>query len=239
VRPAEKGNEGCLSCFFGDRTEVVDLRQPKPVPIVIARAVPDVETFVIRHGAQETLENPGVCDPGSVLFIEWSNPPRAEVLPRELGAAHLVGTDWLMSQRNRSILRVPRDASLELSDKRVPLRPRRAWCDETKLCGAALPFGGTGWQLVLVELRDVGGHCPSRKCVLFDPIRGLFAAPPDARRWGSLPRTRPQACGPYRFDAAMTRYLAPTKLCTPGARCQPTGGEVLGWLDPGPSFPFN
>jgi hypothetical protein len=219
-----------------DRLEVLDLRAPKPAAKLVVKGVPQAAHLSIRWklGDQERgLEQPGVCDPDQEMILMVEDRPHIEGLDESTRQPTLVGAPWLKQARARAPVEGARRLWFLPDAAKMKLPAGVGHCDDKSDCGRWLPFGKHGQRLVLIEDRDVGGHCPKRACLLYDPATKLYATPPGAARWGPAKQTTGGECFPYYFDASGEWVASSGEVCQSGRACVKIGGDVFGVLDGG------
>jgi hypothetical protein len=220
------------------RLEVVDLRKANPVPVPIVADMGDEGEFVIETRDKRTLRIPGVCVVRGSVEVKWVDHPSVHVRGFDEGEPpkpRLVGANWLKQELKRD----RRDVKLERATLPafgatpvVKLPKKLAKCASPAECGTAIPFGGSGWQLVYAG-EDQGEDCQHYRCLLRDPATGKFGKPPVPATW--LPNVNSSvigSCGPYRFDLSGKWYSSENQLCAAGGTCRALGAALmLGWLD--------
>lgn len=218
----------------GDELVVLDLREPDPEPVAIASGVPDAPIFI--DGKMATFIDGGGAP--EYLTLEWSARPAlglelsfGEIINDDTAAAiekaELVGRDWLVAQARRT----PRTDSQRPAEARKGGGPVGA-CDDDDLCGLAVEFGASGWQLYIAE-HQCGDYCHS-SCLLFEPATASVALPRAKPKWSPKPTEAGGAsCGPYYFDPSGAAYAHGDEVCRIGEGCVRVGGVVLGLLRPG------
>jgi hypothetical protein len=162
--------------------------------------------------------------------LRWTAKPSLSSEEGEPLRMDAQGKAWLAEQRTRSARAV--EPQLRFLDDKVSLPQELLDCEDEESCGASVPFGPHGWQLVLVVDKS-GGDCWTRSCLLHNPSSGQFASPPGAAHWDKAERVAVGGCGPYRFDPSEQAFLAEHMLCVASGQCAELGGEALGWLVPG------
>jgi hypothetical protein len=207
---------------------VIDLRKSSAVPELVARDVPSVNRLQVNR-ADSSVEREDGCDLPS-LSLEWEATPHIEGELVDATSARIVNGAWLSAELHRRS--TPAGVRRTFSDSRAPVPQELMDCQDPEQCGATVPFGALGWQLVLVQ-EQMGGDCYQRACLLFDPASGLFASTLKPHEWRSARDTPRGPCGPFRFDESQTKYLVEDRLCLPGRGCQKLGGTALGWLTSG------
>jgi hypothetical protein len=200
--------------------------------VLVASELPEHQKLSVWVG-DRYVEGPGQLGEGSIeLSLRWDDDPRFETDAGEhLG--RIEGRAWLERERSRAARVIPARQQPDEPGPHLPLPAGIAQCDNPELCGAARPFGPGGWQLVITRTDETRGDFSHYGCLLYDPSRAAFAPLPEAQPW--LPSANPEldTCGPYRFNAAGTAYLASDKVCRIAADCTPLAGVAIGWLEPG------
>jgi len=224
---------------MGGRLWVSDLRAlaaspPTSAPpnVLIASDLPEHQKLSVWVG-DRYVEGPGQLGEGSVeLSLRWEDDTRFETDAGEhLG--RIEGRAWLERERHRATRPVPAVQQPDEAGPHIPLPAGVAQCDNPELCGAARPFGPSGWQLVITKTDETHGDFSHYGCLLYDPAHATFATLPDAGTW--LPSADPDldTCGPYHFNTAGNAFLASDKVCRIGASCTPLRAFAIGWLEPG------
>ena len=218
-----------------DRLWVLDLRTPALAPVLIAEQVPfPSQLHVVRNPGQRGEPRAG-CEQAPALQLNWSAHPSLDAGPglaANTAAPRLTpeGTSWLVRELGRAERPVADPLRFSRPAPGVSL-PESARSCEAPTCGATLPFGPRGWQLVLVEAGMRAG-CSRYACLLRDVKTGSYATPPEADHFGTAPGVEPGPCGPYLFNQDGTSFLVGDVACTP-KRCQKLQGQALGWIVPG------
>jgi hypothetical protein len=219
-----------------DRLWVIDTRAlgpGKPEPVLIARGVPLVGGMRVERGGERFTEPDDAGDDEEDLRLHWDAEPWLEGGEERKRIDHLDGRAWLARERRRSVRPVPPLQRFAAGGQRVALPAHPAQCDDPQICGAAVPFGRSGWQL-LVAHEDHAGDFPEYACLFHDARTDAFATPPEARSWGPAGEAPSGSCGPYAFNADGTVYLAENVVCKVGLACATLrGGIGIGWLEPG------
>lgn len=231
--------EDLLWIVRGAALEVVDLREPAPKPVAIVHGIPD--GIEITVGSEGHSVAGGAVRAPQFLAVNWSADPSLEVEytiedladEEEVAAAkraRLVGRAWLVANRTRA----PRASPEARAAAPVRTFPPNG-CEDEEECGIARQFGKTGW-LLYVARYDCGDYC-YWGCLLIDPATQRVAAPGQGTpAWTSADEIEDAgSCGPFLFAADESVYGHIDQLCTPGSACQPMGGRVLGFLEPGPT----
>lgn len=235
------------------RLSVVDLRTLEAA-VTLAEGLPSAPQIGVQWPAGDParfLQPRGPCEPGEVVQLDVAEP-----------SLHLVGEDrrlpfvdggrrWLSAQVARAARAAGAmggfDGGFDPSSARVELPASVAACDDEQRCGLSAALGPQGHRLVLVRDR-MGADCWHRGCLLYDPATQRFASPPVVEdeatgalsatggppRWSSAEAARVGVCGPYHLDASQTHILVRRYSCRWGVTCADLGGEVLGWVEPGP-----
>ena len=221
---------GLLWFRAGDELRVLELDNPDAGSTVIVKGVPAVDRFAISRADASSQTEDG-CDL-AWLALDWRAKPRVEVMLERAPGLRLVGRAWLKERLRKPAKRVGERRAFAQAKRVLPLKAAFPDCDPEDGCGATLPFGQLGLELVLIR-QEPGGDCVQSACLLRDPKTGAFATPPLAATWGRVESTRPGPCGPYMFDRAGTAYLVDRRLCQRGSGCRALSGPALGWLEPG------
>jgi hypothetical protein len=218
------------------RLFVIDTRHlgpSTPEPVLIARDLPIVGGLRLeRAGVHFTA--PGAGQDEDDLVLHWDEAPWIEAGEEEPRIENLDGQPWLAREQHRPVRRVSSLQGFDASGPHVALPAGRGQCDDRKICGAALPFGSRGWQL-LVANEDEDGDFREFRCLFHDPATQGFSTPPEAREWASAQHLESGTCGPFAFNAEGDTYLAASVVCHVGDACESLGeGNGIGWLEPGP-----
>jgi hypothetical protein len=222
------------------RLEVVDLRKANPTPVPIVANMGDEGEFVIQTKDKRTLRIPDACVVRGSIEVKWLDHPSVHLRGFDEGEPpkpRLVGTNWLVQELKRGAreIKVER-VTLPVfgTSPTVKLPKRLAKCAAPAQCGTAVPFGGSGWQLVYAG-EDDGEDCQHYRCLLRDPATGRFGRPPLPATWSPTANTAViGSCGPYRFDLSGKWYGTGNQLCATGGTCRTLGDALmLGWLDGG------
>jgi hypothetical protein len=200
--------------------------------VLIASDLPEHEKLSVWVG-DRYVEGPGQLGEGSIeLSLRWEDDPHFETDAGEhLG--RIEGRAWLERERARPTRPVPAVQQPDEPGPHIPLPAAIARCDNPELCGAARPFGQSGWQLVVTKTDETHGDFSHYGCLLYDPARATFARPPDTRTWQPAADPDLDTCGPYRFNSAGDAFLASDQVCRVGSECTPLHGSAIGWLEPG------
>jgi hypothetical protein len=220
--------------------EVWDLRQDKPRAIPVLADAADEGDFAIQRGDHRVAPGGACIVPGSMV-VHWSKRPSVEVLGfDEMDAPpqpRLVGAAWLAREAGRPARAVPLTTTPlpapAGSESRVTLPGTVGRCSEPRQCGSGVPFGGTGWTLV-VGAEDQGADCQHFRCLLRDPQAKTFGKPPLPATWSREPRRSMLGpCGLYRFAAGGKWFAVDDRVCAVGGSCSTLGpsAQVFGWLD--------
>lgn len=224
--------------WFSDmsgRLWVRDLRTldaPAPANVLIASDLPEHQKLSVWVG-DRYVEGFGQLGEGSVeLSLRWQEEPWFETDAGDrLG--QIDGKAWLASERARAARNVPAWAQPDEAGAHVALPAALARCDNPELCGAARPFGPSGWQLVITKTDETHGDFSHYGCLLYDPARQAFTRPEDTRSWAPASDAELDTCGPYQFNAGGNTFLASSRVCRLGADCISLEASAIGWLAPG------
>jgi hypothetical protein len=208
-----------------------------PPNVLIASDLPEHQKLSVWIG-DRLVEGSGQLGEGSVeLSLRWDEVATFETDAAETDAAEhlgrIEGKAWLQRERERTARAVPELQKPDESGPHIALPAGIAQCDNPELCGAARPFGSSGWQLVITKTDETHGDFSHYGCLLHDRARAAFARPPDTRTWHPAADPELDTCGPYRFNARGDAFLASDRVCRVGAECTPLGGVAIGWLEPG------
>jgi hypothetical protein len=201
--------------------------------VLIASHLPQhAKLSVARRGKH--VEGPGrVSEEWMELVLHWEEEPWIDGGEGEGRLDQLDGATWLGRERQRPAREVPPWTQFEGDGPHVALPPGVAQCDDARLCGAALPFGALGWQLVVAKNDETHGDFSHNGCLLYDPDQEAFARPPEASEWAKVVDTPLTTCGPYRFNAKGDAFLVADKVCRVGGGCTSLESFGSGWLVPG------
>jgi hypothetical protein len=94
-------------------------------------------------------------------------------------------------------------------------------------CGEAVPFGGTGLELVVVGASTE--RCPAEQCALVNPRSKKVSPVPGF----ALDDEAAASCGPFWFDRTGRFFLVGERVCTATLECTVVGRRALGWLEGG------
>jgi hypothetical protein len=216
--------------------EVWDLREDKPKAIVILADAPDLGDFTIERG-NHLLSPRGMCDVTGTMTIKWSKHPSVAIVgydDAEPLRPRLVGSAWLASQFDRPL----RSVSLTRADPSLTAVshvwvPRKVGtCSDPQDCGRGVPFGNTGWTLVVVS--EEQGDCEHFGCVLYAPRTKRFGKPPLPEKWKpNAQKSMVGECGLYRFEPEGKWFVVTNQVCAVGGTCSTLAelARVIGWLD--------
>lgn len=220
------------------RLEAVDLRKANPTPVPIVADMGEEGEFVVRTKGKRILRIRGECVVRGSIEVKWFDHPSVNLLGFDEGEPpkpRLVGANWLVQELDRGVreVKVQRTSLPALGAPPIVKLPKKvARCATPAQCGTAVPFGGSGWQLVYAG-EDDGEDCQHYRCLLRDPATERFGKPPLPATW--LPTANSTvigSCGPYRFDLSGKWYGTETQLCATGGACRSLGDALmLGWLD--------
>jgi hypothetical protein len=218
--------------------EVWDLREEKPKAIPILADAADDGDFWIDHGLHQVSPG-GQCDVSSTMIVRWTKHPFVEVVGLDENAAprpRLVGSLWLTEQFSRPLRSVAQTRTdlPALLDKTHVVIPRKVGtCADPEDCGGGVPFGNTGWLLV-VAAEAPGADCRHFECVLYDPRTKKFGKPPLPGKWkASAQKAMLGECGRYRFEPSGRWFAIHEQVCAVGGTCSTLAesARVIGWLD--------
>jgi hypothetical protein len=204
-------------------------------PVLIASHLPAAAKLYILKDA--TFQSPGQVGEGSMeMELHWDEEPSiTATVSGEEGKQefhHLDGSAWLSQERSRAPRSAP--AWIEFAERgpHAPLPVARARCTDKRQCGAALPFGDRGWQLVISG--DEYGDFEHHFCLLYDPATRLFATPPRAAAWADATALESAGCGPYFFNERNDAYFDFEVICRTSGVCAPLDdASAEGWVVPG------
>jgi hypothetical protein len=221
--------------------EVWDLTQDKPKAIPILADAPDQGDFAIERGDHQ-VHPPGTCVVPGTMTVKWSKHPSVEIKGfDEMDSPpqpRLVGAAWLAKEAARPLRSVPAArAPLPAPPAKANVSIPRAVgkCTSPGDCGSGVPFGETGWTLVVAS-QEPGSDCQHFRCLLHDPQAKTFGKPPRPAKW------KPEAqksmlgdCGLYRFEAGGKWFAVNDQVCAVGGACSTVAksAQAIGWLDGG------
>jgi hypothetical protein len=198
--------------------QVIDLRDAKHKPILIAKKFPKVG-FLIA-GVSKADFNADYTSAYAALEIGKKSKITAEdgvyapvdqdstdKLKKSIKKARLVGTKWLKKLAKRTVRSVTVPTPAPLPNVKLP--PDLCQSDDPDSCGEATSFGTTELQLVVTEY-SCGDACYTG-CVLYDPASKKFAAPLETSTWGK--DAKADGCDDYAFDADGKTYYKDTMRC--------------------------
>ena len=208
---------------------VIDLRTPDFASVRIARGVTsDLGDLKVDHPNGSASDN-DLCDV-EYSTLRFGEPPVFDVFDENL-APVFENADWLVQQLHRPARELPQSPDFS-SDKRRRVPRRKGACDvEPEECGASVPFGERGTELVVVG--NAQGDCYHRYCLLYDATKKLFSVPPQGEVWSAAAKLEAPECEAYRFASDGRTFFTYSQLCVPDAPCVDVSGAVLGWRVPG------
>jgi hypothetical protein len=239
-----------LLWYVKDRKlSVLDLRQAKPAPVVIAvnlvdgggfRVVTDDGEIVeggnglheIHWGEESQIEVNGEAIPYEDKRKDANE--RYERAKGEAGKAKITGGDWLKANRERK----ERPGSTALLVPFVAAKdalPLAAACGEdVDACGRHAPFGKTAVRVVIVKQGCSGPDTDcGTACVLYDPAKKQLANLSRPELWKkTVAKPFTDACDPEMAPDGKT-WLGPKNTVCTLAGCRKEQDRVIGWLDRG------
>ena len=233
----------------GSRLWVSDLRAlvastpaSAPANVLIASDLPEHQKLSVWIG-DRLVEGTGQLGEGSIeLSLRWDKETTFETDAAEADATEtdaaehlgrIEGRAWLDRERGRTARAIPARQQPDELGPHIALPAGMTQCDNPELCGAARPFGESGWQLVVTKTDETHGDFSHYGCLLYDPARAAFARPPDTRTWHPAADPELDTCGPYRFNTTGNTFLAADEICRVSGDCTPLQGVAIGWLEPG------
>lgn len=217
-----------------ERLWVIDTRSHDVAdwqPVLIASHLPQGDRLHVERGGSHYVAPGRISDETLELVLHWDAEPWIEAGGDASRLDGLDGRAWLERERARP----PRPAAalqFAPADKRSPLPADWAGCRQPGICGAALPFGPRGWELVVTN-EDLGGDFLEHECRLHDPATALFSAPLDGQKWAAPDGVAAGPCGPYLFNSEKNAFLVEDVVCSVGGTCTTLDGRGRGWLEPG------
>lgn len=209
---------------------VIDLRTEQLAPLRIARGITgEMGDFKVEHPNGSASDNT-LCDV-EFFTLHFGQPPRFGAVAEGLAPPVLENEEWLVAQLGRKARALPESPRFSPDKKRRIAKRARACEAYPEECGATLPLGARGTELVVMG--NAQGDCFHRYCLLYDPTTKLYSTPPDGKSWSAPAALEPSECEVYRFATDDLTFFTYTQLCVPGAPCVDVAGTVLGWLVPG------
>lgn len=209
---------------------VIDLRSSDFAPIRIARGITsDMGDLKVDHPNGSASDN-DLCD---VEFstLRFAEPPVFDVVDENLDAPVFENAGWLVEQLRRPARELPQSPGFS-SDKRRRVPRRKSACSvEPEECGAYVPFGARGTELVVVGNEQ--GDCYHRYCLLYDATKKLYSTPPQGEVWSAPAKLDAPECEAYRFASDGLTFFTYSQVCVSDAPCVDVSGAVLGWRVPG------
>jgi hypothetical protein len=198
--------------------QVIDLRDAKHKPIVIAKKFPKVG-FIIDGVSKADFNSdytPAYANLsiGKKLKITAQDGIYAPVdqdstdkLKKTIKKAKLVGTKFLKKLAKRSVrsVTIPTPAP----QAKVPVPADMCQSDDPDGCGEATSFGTTKLHVVVTEY-SCGDACYTG-CVLYDPATKKFASPTETSSWGKAAKAG--ECTEYAFDSDGKTYYSASMRC--------------------------
>jgi hypothetical protein len=223
--------------------QVIDLRDPKRNPIVIAKKMPEGGGWAVvmpgKGGATFNTDyvavfplldvKTGKFKPGMGAY-EGVDPDSEKAAKKAIKKIKLVGKAWLGKLKKRAPRDVP--AADGRAGPKVDLPATiDTSCDDAEECGSSVTFGATPYLLVTTE-HSCGDACYT-SCVLYDPTSKKFASPTTSSAWAAS--ADPGACWEYAH-ASDGAWLNGAMRCVAdgkGVRCtDATPWTYFGWLRP-------
>ena len=201
--------------------QVIDLRDAKHKPIVIAKKFPDVG-FTIE-GASRAEWNSAYTPAFAYITVGKKSKIAAregaygpvdqdatDKLKKQIKKAKLVGKKFLAGLGKRA----PRAVTVPTPAPAAQVQLPEGMCqsDDEGECGSAMTFGTTALELVTTQY-SCGDAC-YLGCVLYDPRTKKFAGPMTTSTWGSDGEVG--ACDGYWFDSDGKTYVNGSVRCTLG-----------------------
>lgn len=239
---------GFVTFVRNDRLEVVDLAATSSDPIVLVDGMPGLDyTFVSDVEAEGAI-----CLSACVLIGIGAEPRVAVATDRVDGLTskdeeQRYRRDLLAARKAKPVLSEPGSrwlAGLSQRKRRngvptIELGPEQWPAPALTNCRVGPSDCGKGFRLGDKVLVVVGQRCDCAQddcralCVLHDAATKLFASPSRPNAWGD--KANPEANCHVMMDATSRNYILEDgrSICTPTG-CTAIGGDVLGWLDPGP-----
>jgi hypothetical protein len=221
--------------------QVIDLRDPKRKPIVIAKKMPEGGGWAVvmpgKGGATYNTDyvavfplldvKSGKFKPGMGAY-EGVDPDSEKAAKKAIKKIKIVGKAWLGKLKKRAARDVPAPADKAGPQVELPDTIETS-CDDAEECGSSVTFGATPYLLVTVE-HSCGDACYT-SCVLYDPKTKKLASPTTSSPWAAS--ADPGPCWDYAH-AADGAWLNGAMRCTAdgkGVTCaDATPWTHFGWL---------
>jgi hypothetical protein len=220
-----------LVWYVRDETlHALDLRTPDFSSVRIARGfTSDMGDLRVEHPNGSASANE-LCDV-EFSVLRFGKPPVFDVIDDNLKTPVFENAEWMVAQLRRPARKLPESPGFS-SDTRRRLPRRKGACSvDPEECGAYVPFGGLGTELVVFGNEQ--GDCYHRYCLLYDPAKKLYSTPPAGEVSGTAAKLEAPECEVYRFASDGLTFLTYSQLCVPDAPCVDLSGTVLGWRVPG------
>jgi hypothetical protein len=214
-----------------DALHVIDLRTPDFAAIRIARGVAgEMGQLRIEHPNGSASENES-CEV-DFFKLRFGEPPVFEMIDENQEPPVFENASWLVQQLHRQARPLP-ESSFFSSEKKRHIAGRKKKDCQVSLeeCGAYLPLGARGTELVVVG--NAQGDCYHRYCLLYDPAKKLYSTPPTGEAWSAAAKIEAPECEVYRFATDNLTFFTYSQLCVPGVPCVHVSGVLLGWRVPG------
>jgi hypothetical protein len=220
------------------KLDVLDLRGKVLAPVTVVtfpdkameklgQHITEPPMWTMDRFVNVTLSTP--CAKASGLRLEWAH--NGESTADWAKGFRATGKTWFAAEDKRAKHALGADPYPSTSKKRkVPRNVGTCQADAKEesgknLCGAAMPFGATGAELVTTGAR--AERCPAVQCGLYDPRTKKFSAVPGL---DAADEAAP-SCGPFLFDSAGTSFLIKDQACGPDLTCSSVGRLAIGWLE--------
>lgn len=209
---------------------VIDLRTPDFTSIRIATGfTSDMGDLKVEHPNGSASDN-DLCDV-ELTRLSFGEPPVFELIDENMTPPVFENAAWLVQQQKRPARELPASRTFS-SEKKRHVRGRKRECQvNPEECGATLPLGARGTELVVVGNEQ--GDCYHRYCLLYDPVKKLYSTPPNGAVWSAPAKLEAPECELYKFAADDLTFFTYSQLCIPGESCVDVSGAVLGWRVPG------
>lgn len=242
-----------LVWFVGGRQLfVVDLRDPHPAPIVIAKNLPEElgsfeitgmssASYEIDYAAVFPMFHIGAKGKVDVAAGDGAYEGVDEVSDKHTQRAvkkiKIVGKKWLAAQKDRKAHPVAKNDRAEPPKATLPAG--RGQCEDEDMCGGAQWLGDSAYQAVLIE-HSCGDACHTA-CVLYDPKTKKFAPALAPGAWGPLADdASTMSCIGFAVEPGGARYFGDGDpehhmVCTLGAKltCTDLGAwRPFAWITP-------
>lgn len=209
---------------------VIDLRDPARTPVAIAKNMPDggfsvsgLSTADYQTAYAGIYPNLAIARSAKITQRSgayggiWEDQDRDA--KKAIKKMKIVGKKWLDKQKKRTPRAVPASPKVGGFSGQLVKLPADFACESDNLdCGDTLPFGDTGFMLVVIA--SACGDACHADCVFYDPKTKRFAAPLAAKgAWMTkIPPDGAASCFAESYGLrAGGEYFSGTKRCTVSA----------------------